>query len=559
MGGPQTRISKEIGEQKHYPNETFEEACNRWAKTLADDKEHERRLFDMFSEQRVLLAGRVQRAAGHFHDVTAFNCFVSGTIPDSMQGIMQRATEAAITMQKGGGIGYDFGTLRPKGAEVTTTGSHSSGPVSFMNIFDSVCSTVKSAGGRRGAQMAVLPVWHPDIRDFINAKKDNSTLTNFNISVGVTDEFMEAVINDRVFELRFGSRLWETVPARDLWDEIMANTWDWAEPGVVFIDRINEMNNLWYIEDIEATNPCAEQPLPPHGACLLASINWVKYLNKSKSGYIFDVTQFSKDIPNLVRALDNVIDKTIYPLEAQEIEAKQKRRMGIGCTGVANTLEALGYSYGSVDSAKMLEALLSLQTNWIYEASADLAKEKGPFPLFSVSEYTQGAFIQRLDRKTQDKIRTQGIRNSHLTSIAPTGTISLAADNVSSGIEPPYQLSYNRKIADGDGSITEKVEDYGRKFLGITGRTADQLTPEEHIRMLLSAQKWTDSSVSKTCNIGPNTTFDEFKEVYMMAYKGGAKGCTTFRSAGKRFGILSSMEDDASCTVDPETGIKTCE
>lgn len=559
--GPQLAISQEIGQEKHYPLENHEQASWRWATALCDGEDHKERLFDMFHSQRVLLAGRVQRAAGHFDKVTAFNCFVSGDIHDSMRDIMQKNLEAALTMQKGGGIGYNFGTLRPKGAKVIKTGSHSSGPMSFMEVFNSTCSTVASAGDRRGAQMAVMPIWHPDIKEFIHAKANNDVLRFFNTSVGITDQFMNAVINDEQFSLVWEDEIWEVVNARDLWDDIMQMTWDWAEPGVLFIDRINKMNNLWYAETISATNPCGEQPLPPYGACLLASINWVKYLIPDDTVYRFEMHKLLQDIPDLVRALDNVIDRTIYPLPEQEREAKQKRRMGIGCTGVANTLEALGFPYGSPKSAEWLDKILHAQVNVIYLSSVHLAMEKGSFPLFDKEKYLQGNFIKSLEPHIQQYIREYGIRNSHLTSIAPTGTISLAADNVSSGLEPPFQYSFVRKIVDGRNFREELVTDYAYRELGIRGRTADDLSPEEHVRMLSVAQRLTDSAVSKTCNIGPNVTFDEFKEVYMQAYRSGAKGCTTFRSAGKRFGILTtSMEDEPeSCTFDPATGQKTCE
>lgn len=572
--GPTLPISVEVGQEKHYPGETFGDAARRWAKALADDADHEEALFGIFANQRFLPAGRVQRAAGSFHAVTAFNCFVSGEIEDSMEGIFDRVKDAALTMQKGGGIGYNFGTIRPRSAAVVATGSLASGPLTFMEVFDATCGTVASAGNRRGAQMAVMPVWHPDIRAFIHAKANNDYLRRFNVSVGVTDAFMEAVIWDLDFDLEFNGEVYETVRARDLWDEIMSMTWDWAEPGVLFIDRINNENNLWYCERIEATNPCGEQPLPPFGACLLGSFNWVKYLRRDVHGdYRFDMEKMQRDIPHIVRAMDNVIDRTIYPLDEQQYEASAKRRMGLGATGVANALEAMGLPYGSADALECVHQIMEAFTNGCYMASAELAREKGAFPLFDEEKYLEGDFIKKLDPWVQSAIRAWGIRNSHLTSIAPTGSISLAADNISSAIEPPFSLEFERVVQEWDGERTEKVSDWAWRELGIAGRTALDLSPSDHVDMLTTFQYWVDSACSKTCNIGDEVTFEEFKDVYMQAYVGGAKGCTTFRAAGKRFGILSTsneandeQEDTAAdsdngeaCMFDPETGKRSCE
>jgi ribonucleoside-diphosphate reductase alpha chain len=575
--GPKLPISQEIGQEKHYPGETFLQAAVRWSKALSDDPAHEDALYEILADQRFLPAGRVQRAAGSSDAVTAFNCFVSGTIEDSMGGIMDAAKEAAITMQKGGGIGYNFGTIRPRGAPVVATGSMASGPLSFMEVFDAVCGTVASAGNRRGAQMGVMPVDHPDIRAFVHAKADNETLRRFNVSVGITDKFMDAVVNDDDFDLVWGGEVYETIRAVDLWNEIMEMTWDWAEPGVLFMDRINGDNNLWYCETIAATNPCAEQALPPYGACLLGSFNWVKYIRRDEDGgYPFDLHQLLADIPHIVRAMDNVIDRTLFPLPQQEREAYDKRRMGLGATGVANAMEAVGYAYGSQAGEDWVSTIMEQFTNACYMASVDLAREKGPFPLFDAEKYCMGEFITRLDPWVQDAIRRWGIRNSHLTSIAPTGSISLAADNVSSGIEPPFLLEFDRTVQEWDGQRVEKVSDYAYREWGIEGQTADKITPMQHIGMLTAVQKWIDSACSKTCNIGPEVSFEEFKDVYMQAWIGGAKGCTTFRSSGKRFGILNAsateepeapemeaeepaMVEGAACTFDPATGKRECE
>ena len=563
MNGPTLPISIELDEMKYrQPGETFREKCSRIADSLKDDEEHYHAFRDILLDMRFLPAGRVQAAMGAARQVTPYNCFVSPTIPDSMSGIMGVAGAAAETMRLGGGIGYDFSTIRPRGDIISKTGSPASGPVSFMRIFDAVCSTVASAGHRRGAQMGVLRVDHPDIEEFIRAKQNKFNLTNFNVSIAVTDKFMEAVCNNEGFDLVWGGRKYRTINARNLWNEIMRSTWDWAEPGVLFIDRINRMNNLWYCETIAATNPCAEQPLPPNGACLLGSLNLVKYiLNDSLYGPRFDWHQFYADIPSVVRAMDNIVDRALYPLEEQYREAVSKRRMGLGVTGVANALEALGYSYGSDEFCNFLDELLRKFTNEVYRASALLAKEKGAFPLYR-QEYLEGDFIQQLDNDVYQLIHDHGIRNSHLTSIAPTGTISLVADNISSGIEPVFSYGFDRTIQTYEGPRIERVDDYGIRVFGVRGKTADECTVDEHLSVLLVASKWMDSAVSKTCNVGDAVSFEDFKDVYWKAWEGGAKGCTTFRAAGKRAGILVAAPEEgqgAACYIDPETGKKTCE
>lgn len=576
--GPELPISEEVGAAKHrLPGESFEDAMRRIAHALADDRDHEAALLAILLNRRFIPAGRIQSAAGNLRNTTAFNCFVSGTIHDSMKGIMDKNTEAALTMQKGGGIGYNFGTIRPEKADIKTMGTKASGPLSFMGVYNATCGTVASAGDRRGAQMGVMPVWHPDIRKFIHAKSNNDVLTNFNVSVGVTDEFMEAVCKGGTFELSFEGVVYEVIDANELWDEIMAMTWDWAEPGVLFIDRINQMNNLYYCEEIAATNPCGEQPLPPYGACLLGSFNWAAYVvqRQVRVGMCqtdigvdqhFDLPQLLEDIRVVVRAMDNVIDRTVYPLPEQEAEAKAKRRMGLGAMGVANALEAIGRPYGTPEAIEFCDMVMQRFTNECYRSSALLAEEKGAFPLYD-ERYLYGKFIGRLDSDVVNLIARHGIRNSHLTSIAPTGSISLAADNVSSGIEPPFMHSYERTVRTNHGQQkVETVTDYGSRVFGVDGRTANELSPMEHVGMLTVFQRWVDSACSKTCNIGGSVTFDEFKNVYMAAWEGGAKGCTTFRMDGKRFGILNASPEEepevaegASCTFDPATGKKTCE
>lgn len=568
--GPQLKISQEIHATKHrQEGETFEQAMRRLAHALADDTAHEEELLDIFLNMRFLPAGRVQAAMGADKLVTAYNCFVSGTIPDSMIGIMNKLTESALTMQKGGGIGYGFSNIRPRGALINSLKSSASGPVSFMEPFDATCGTISSSGDRRGAQMGVLRIDHPDIEEFILAKTNETALRRFNLSVGVTDAFMQAVIDDVDFDLVFEGEVYKTVPATYLWNLLMQSTWDWAEPGVLFIDRINNENNLYYCETIEATNPCGEQPLPPYGACLLGSFNWVKYIKYDECDVpYFDDEQLLDDIYPVVRAMDNVVDRTIYPLPQQEAEAKAKRRMGLGVTGYANAIEALGFAYGSPNSLEFTDNIMEHVTNHCYRASALLAREKGSFPLYDAEKYLAAPFVQKLHLDTLTYMQAYGMRNSHLTSMAPTGSISLGADNISSGIEPVFSYGYERTIQEFDGERVEHVTDYGVRVFGVRGRTADSLTPKEHVDVLVAFQKWTDSACSKTCNIGADVGFEEFKDVYMQAYLGGAKGCTTFRAAGKRFGILNVTEETpeepevvegAACYIDPATGKKSCD
>lgn len=578
--GPTLPISEEIHAMKYRgEGETFKEAMARVAQTLGDDQEHFELFRDILYDQRFLPAGRVQAAMGAPKAVTPYNCFVSGLVEDSMESIMERATEAAQTMRLGGGIGYDFSRLRPRGDLIRSLDSRSSGPVSFMGIFDSVCGTISSAGHRRGAQMAVLRVDHPDIEEYVTSKTNDNRFLNFNISVGITDAFMEAVKGGLQFDLTFEGRVHKQIDARALWDKILRCTWDWAEPGVLFIDRMNKKNNLHYIETIEATNPCGEQPLPPYGACLLGSINLVKYVELitglPEDGYDFDYDQLKADIPRIIRAMDNVVDRAIYPLPQQEKEAKDKRRMGIGVTGLANAIEAMGYEYGSDDFIETMTKIMETIRDGAYRASIELAKEKGAFPLFD-EKLLDSEFAQTLPEDIREDIATWGLRNSHLLSVAPTGTISLSADNVSSGIEPVFSHYYDRRVITFDGEKTERVEDYGYRVFGTKGKTADELHPLDHVRVLNTASAFVDSACSKTCNVGSDVTWEEFKDVYMSAYDGGASGCTTFRAAGKRYGILNAaaaeedspepevapdnwIDEGTACYIDPTTGKKTCE
>ena len=567
--GPQTRLSQEIHALKYRGDgESFYDGVTRFADTLADDYDHFRAIQSILLPQRFMGGGRTQSAIGSPNNVTAFNCFVSGNVDDSFDVIMDRAKEAGETMRKGGGIGYDFSDLRPEGDLIVSLGSAASGPISFMKIYDSLCKTVSSAGHRRGAQMGVLRVDHPDIEKFITAKQNQTELTAFNISIGITDEFMRCVADGGEFELKFLGKVYKRVNAKALWEKIMRSTWDWAEPGVLYIDRINESNNLWYCETIKATNPCGEQPLPPYGACLLGSYNLVKYIKHdvhTEKNY-FDFDQFKADIPLITRMMDNIHDNTVFPLPAQAQESHDKRRMGIGVTGLANAIEACGYSYGSPDFNRVSENIFEVLRDETYYASAMLAKEKGAFPMFEADAYLAAEFIKTLPTYVREAIAKYGIRNSHLLSMAPTGTISLTSDNVSGGIEPVFSHGYTRTIQTVDGPIYEDVKDYAYATWGLKGKTAGECTADEHLAVLALATKYVDSAVSKTINVSPDMPWEEFKGIYVKAWKMGCKGCTTFNVGGKRFGILNETKTDEeednseakACFIDPATGQKEC-
>ena len=565
--GPRTIAADTLhGLKYRAKGEDFREAMNRVAYGLRDSDEHYHQLRQILLHQRFCPGGRIQSAVGSSRIITALNCFASGTIADSFiegyDSIMDRAKEAAATMRAGGGIGYDFSTLRPRGSLIRKLQSQSSGPVSFMHIFDAICRATSSSGHRRGAQMGVLRVDHPDIEEFIRAKQNATELLGFNISVGITNEFMEAVITGREFDLRFNGEVHSTISAPELWEKIMRSTWDYAEPGVLFLDTINGENNLYYCENIATTNPCAEQPLPPHGACLLGSFNLVKYLNTAEATYYFDFAQLRQDIPVIVRGLDNVIDRTKYPIPAQKLEAQAKRRLGIGVMGLANAIEALGHPYGSSSFLSMAEKILACIRDEAYLASVMLAKEKGPFPLYD-ERYTAGVFVRRLPKNIQAEIALHGIRNSHLTSIAPTGTISLCADNVSGGIEPVFAYTTERQIYTPEGITLARVDDYAYGFLGVKGKLASDVTAEEHLAVLAAAQRYVDSSVSKTINMDARMPWQNFKNIYLHAWENKCKGCATFNIDGKRSALLKAVEPETSSPVscliaDPATGQREC-
>jgi ribonucleoside-diphosphate reductase alpha chain len=504
---------------------------------------------------KLLPAGRILAGAGTGRSVTLFNCFVMGTITDSMDGIFSALREAALTLQQGGGIGYDFSTLRPKGSAVAGVGADASGPVSFMDVWDAMCRTIMSAGSRRGAMMATLRVDHPDIEDFIAAKRTPGRLSNFNLSVLVSDAFMAAVKADADWELKFGGRVYRTIKAKALWDRIMRSTYDYAEPGVIFIDRINQQNNLGYVETIAATNPCGEQPLPPYGACLLGSINLAKLVrNPFEATAALDLEALEKLTASAIRMMDNAIDVSRFPLEAQAAEARNKRRIGLGVTGLADALIFCKTRYGSLDSLILIRTWLATMSRAAYRASIELAREKGAFPLFDAAEYLARPHIAALPQDIRDGIARHGIRNALLTSIAPTGTISLFADNVSSGIEPVFAFSYKRKVLQPDGSRREEaVSDYAvRAFHAKFGPdaalpnyfvNAQTLSPANHLAVQAASQPFIDSAISKTINVPATIAFDDFAHVYLDAYEQGCKGCTTYRPNDVTGSVLSTFEE----------------
>ncbi|WP_299848345.1 adenosylcobalamin-dependent ribonucleoside-diphosphate reductase [uncultured Roseovarius sp.] len=564
-----TRFAAPIAEQiwnmkyRYMPNDgnegdqSVEDSWRRIARALAvvenTPEAWEDKFFEALKDFRFLPAGRITSGAGTGRSVTLFNCFVMGTIPDDMSGIFDALREAALTMQQGGGIGYDFSTIRPKGAEVKGVGADASGPLSFMDVWDAMCRTIMSAGSRRGAMMATMRCDHPDIEDFISAKADAARLRMFNLSVLITDAFMEAVKSDGPWELSFDGKVYHTIQARDLWNRIMQATYDFAEPGVIFIDRINQANNLNYAETIAATNPCGEQPLPPYGACLLGSINLARLVSSPFEDVAqLDEEQLNELVKTAVRMMDNVVDASRFPLEAQRQEAQAKRRIGLGVTGLADALLMVGLRYGSDEAARQTEHWLRAIARAAYLASVDLAREKGAFPLFDADAYLDSGTMQGMDEDVREAVAKHGIRNALLTSIAPTGTISLYAGNVSSGIEPVFAYSYTRKVLQKDGSRTEEeVVDYAvalwREKFGDAPLpdyfvNAQTLAPSDHVKMQAAAQKWVDSSISKTINCPEDISFEAFKDVYLQAWDSGCKGCTTYRPNDVTGSVLSVNE-----------------
>jgi ribonucleoside-diphosphate reductase alpha chain len=547
-------------------NETFEEYCHRIASELFPcEEEKYHKLSKILKEQRFIPGGRISVALGNSNKLTPFNCFVSRKIEDNLESIWAALIDAGRILSMGGGVGYDFSKLRPSNDLVSSCNGPAGGPVKFMELFNTQGKIMSSTGGRRSAQMGVLRIDHPDIESFIRAKQDGTSLSAFNLSVGITDKFMEAVISDNPFVLTFGGDIYKTVQARSLWNLIMRSNWDWAEPGVLFLDTINRMNNLSYCETISATNPCGEQVLPPNNCCLLGSFNLTKYLTKMAGGFYFEYASFKSDIPIIVEAYDNLVDLATYPKPEQRKEECSKRRMGLGVTGLANTMSIMGYPYGSEKFLEFTGKILQTLTLTAYDTSITLAEDRGQFSQLDnhIEEYVSSPFIQsNLPPEFIERIRKNGIRNSHLISIAPTGTMSLCCDNVSSGIEPIFAYEFDRVIDDQIYTIS----DYAYNFYGVLGKTVKDVTIKEHLDVLSTVQKYVDSSVSKTINVSSSTAWEDFKDIYLLAYKSGCKGVTVFRMASKRLGVLSETLDGGnregilkSCKYNPETGQKECE
>ncbi len=558
-----------------------------------DQAAWEQRFFRALEDFKFLPGGRILAGAGTGERVTLFNCFVMGCIEDSMDGIFDALKEGALTLQQGGGVGYDFTTLRPSGSRAKAVGGIASGPVSFMRIWDAMCATLLSTGARRGAMMATLRCDHPDIETFIDAKASPGELRHFNLSVLVSDEFMAAVRDDREWPLVFPQdglegydgdtvlRLWpgsdepvpcrvmRRLPARELWDRIMRATYAYAEPGVLFIDRINQWNNLGYRERISATNPCGEIPLPPYGACDLGSINLTRFVREPFSA------ESSLDWPALretactaTRMLDNVIDLSRYPLPVQAEQAHGTRRIGLGFTGLGDTLIMLGLHYGSEPGRGLAAKVMREICHAAYRTSVELGREKGPFAFLDTARHLERPFIQALPEDIRDAIRAQGIRNSHCTAIAPTGTISLLANNVSSGLEPVFAFRHQRRVLNGEGefhryAVTDYAWDLWNRLIGADRPLTDsfveahELAPEQHLAMQAAVQPYVDNAISKTVNVPTDCSFEAFRSLYERAFDLGLKGCTTFRPNPVTGAVLETVPgeepDTHCCTLERET------
>ncbi|MCP4328721.1 MAG: adenosylcobalamin-dependent ribonucleoside-diphosphate reductase [Alphaproteobacteria bacterium] len=541
----------------------IEDTWHRVAAALAEPETDRavwtERFYETLTDFKFLPAGRILAGAGTGRDVTLFNCFVMGAIPDDMGGIFEHLKQAALTMQQGGGIGYDFSTLRPKGAPVKGVGADASGPLTFMDVWDAMCLTIMSAGYRRGAMMGTMRCDHPDIEAFIAAKHEAGRLRMFNLSVLVTDAFMAAVKEDAPWELSFNGTIHKNLPARELWDKIMRATYAYAEPGVIFIDRINRRNNLYYCEEIHATNPCGEQPLPPYGACLLGSINLARLVRDPFTADAeLDLEALETLVPVAVRMMDNVTDISQFPLPQQQEEAIAKRRIGLGVTGLADALIMCRARYGSQEAVRLTEIWMRAVRRAAYMASAALAEEKGAFPLFDRDKFLAGETVAELDEDVRAAISRHGVRNALVTSVAPTGTISIFADNVSSGLEPAFSFKYTRNVLMPDGQRREEeVSDYAfRLFHRLNGEStplpdyfvdAQRLAPGDHVVMQAAVQKYVDSSISKTINCPEDISFDDFKDVYIQAYDLGCKGCTTYRPnevTGAVLEVAKTVDED---------------
>lgn len=561
-GGLDMKITAEISRliwQKKYQaqNENnAEETFLRVAKAIADTPDEQKKFFELMAELKFIPGGRILAYAGRGNDkATLSNCYVMPDPEDSMDSIMKSLHDCALTMKAGGGIGLNFSNLRPEGSYIKGTDSFSSGPVSFMQMWNAMSRTIAGVGHRKGAMIALMNIDHPDIEKFIQAKRENSSKTPvlemFNISVAITDAFIQAVLNDLDWELIFNGKVYKTVKAKQLWNLIIENNWAKAEPGVIFIDRVNKRNNLWYCEKITATNPCGEQPLPPGGACTLGAINLTQFVkNPFSDKASIDTTELAKTVHVAVSFLDNTVDKNFYPLDIQRTEAQTKRRIGLGIMGLASAMAMLKIRYDSNEALTFIDEVMTTIRDAAYLTSVALAKDKGSFPLFDKKKYLSGnpeSFAYNLPDYIKKEIEKSGIRNSHLLTVAPTGSISQLANNVSSGVEPIFSLEYMRR------NYNEEflVEDYAWQLYKSHVNsfnidkpeffaTAHEISPEWHIKVMAQVQKYIDASVSKTINLPKDTTVEQMKDIYLFAYKSGLKGCTTYRAGCLDVEILSA-------------------
>lgn len=560
-------VSEDIWRRKYrFGNEAgIDETWRRVARAVASVEAKDQpfwaeKFLGLLADFRFLPGGRILANAGTERSATLLNCFVMGALDDSIDGLFTALRESAITLQAGGGIGLDFSPVRPAGAAAVRTGNIASGPVSFMRLWDAMCETMTADRARRGAMMAVLRCDHPDIEAFIDSKTAVGVLSHFNLSVLVTDEFIRAVDADDAWPLVFGEQVIRTLKARDLWDRMLRAAYGSGEPGVLFIDRINRESNLGYIETIHACNPCGEVPLPPYGACDLGSINLTRFIShpfSDKAGFDFD--SVASTVHLAVRFLDNVLDLSHFPLMAQAEQARSARRIGLGITGLADALIMLGLDYDSDAGREYTARVLGTMRNAAYQSSVELAEEKGSFPLFDADVFLDRPFTHRLPEGIRALIRRNGIRNSHLLAIAPTGSISLLAGNVSAGIEPVYAASVNRRVKrlDGGDDIME-LEDFSVQAWreGARGSvppafvTASELSAEAHLAMQATAQGFVDNAISKTLNVDASLPYDDFRQVYRRAYDLGLKGCTVYRQGSRGEEVLTPAVTGSICTSD---------
>lgn len=585
-------------------DQTLQDTWQRVASALAsveksDIEIRQSQFMSVLDGFRFLPGGRILAGAGTQRRVTLFNCFVMGYIEDSLDSIFDNLKEGAITMQEGGGVGYDFSTLRPGGSAAHATGRIASGPVSFMHIWDAMCSTILSTGARRGAMMATLRCDHPDIEAFIDAKLEHHVLRHFNLSVQVTDAFMQAVAADDIWPLVFpvdsieeatesdaevmtrywpgrpgpvACRVYRRLPARELWSKIMRATYEYAEPGVLFVDQVNSLNNLWYREHISATNPCGELPLPPYAACDLGSINLTRFVKSPfTSQASLDLDDIAETVKIAVRMLDNTIDASRFPMDKQAEQAHGSRRIGLGLTGLADALIMLDIHYAKPRARELSARVMQTICHTAYRTSIQLAREKGSFPFLDRDRYLQSEFVRTLPEDIRAGIAEHGIRNSHLTAIAPTGTISLLANCVSSGIEPVFDFYHSRRLLDVDGRYRRfDVEDYAHALWRRLSKNENNLppafvnvralSPNDHLDMQAVLQPYVDSAISKTINVPEDYPFEKFRSLYETAYAKKLKGCTTFRPNPVTGAILSSRQNEEEgvgsahcCSVERET------